>query len=248
MRFSSVPASEVAADDPRTVQLSEHHSPWGTFSPGNWAFYRTITQTFEKDSSVTSVKDTQLTLEAVKDRRVILKQKTSVNIGGQNFSPEPQQIICDFYRQRVEDSVKVEVLPLEFLSINRKQVVCQVCKYTYSTESWTQETTVWYSPQVMPYVLKTDLVRKSKSDGTILMQKTTAVTETSDLRPLGRLLRNYTTQSVMLAGKHTTVTNSYYSDNVPGGLLRETSVETDANKKVVSRTETTLYNYSLSCP
>jgi len=244
-RESQAQEPNTTAQDPRTVRLAKVQTAWGNFAPGSGAYRRTVTRTYEQNSTLTNVTDTKYTLESVEDNRFALRLENAVNIGGQNFTPDPQLIYYDFYQQRLGDAFTVTVLKPEVLSIQRKQVTCQVCKYTQKTEDWVQETTLWYSSLVMPYILKKELVRKSVADGTILSRSTTTVTETSALRVFGRLLANYQILNIKISGTNRIETKGNYSDNVPGGLLSEVSVETNASNRVVSRTETTLLNYCI---
>ena len=235
-----------STDDPRTTTLKKQHTPWSDFLPGSWGLYRTVTQTHEENSVITNVTHTKSTLESVEDNRYLLRQETSAAIGSQSFSLEPQLNHYDFYQQNFTESAVIQVLSPENLVIGRKQIPCLVCVSTQKTDSFVEETKIWYTPQVMPYVLKTESVRRSLADNAVVNRKTFIVTETSALRPFGRLLATYKTQTVRNSNQHKTVTNSCYSCNVPGGLLREVSMEVDANNKLVSQTETKLLNYSLA--
>lgn len=238
--------SPLSTDDPRTVLLKKQHTPWGEFLPGSWVGYRTVTQIHQENNTITNATHTKLTLESVEDNRYLLRKEVSAVLGSQNFSLEPQLNFYDFYQQNLTEPVVIQELPQENLVIGRKQVSCQVCSYTQKTDAFVEETKIWYTPHVMPYLLKTESVRRSLTDNAVVNRKTFLVTETSALRPFGRLLATYKAQTISIGSHHKTVTNSCYSRNVPGGLLREVSMEMDANNKIVSQIETKLLNYYMS--
>jgi len=249
----SVPNISSTAVDIRTNPLTKREHPWGTFSPGSWVVRRTTNRSYANGNVLSNVTDTKLTLESVEDNRIALRQESNIEIANRKITPEPQLLYYDFYQQPISTDVTLELLAQQTVTVSRRQVVCQVCRYTQLTPEHKKQTTLWYSNQVMPYLIRSEEIRTSVPSEQhpkeeVLSHTVMTVTETSGLRLFKNLLSNYKTQTVKKSASTTIVTDATYSTNIPGGLLRETAVESDLSGNVISQVDTFVLNYFVTCP
>ncbi|MCL2347744.1 MAG: hypothetical protein FWC50_05715 [Planctomycetaceae bacterium] len=250
---ASVP-NVLTAIDIRTNPLTKREHPWGTFSPGSWVVRRTMNRSYAGGNILSNVTDTKLTLESVEDNRITLRQESNIGIANRKITQEPQLLCYDFYQQPISNDVTLELFAPQTVTISRRPIVCQVCRYTQVTPEYRKTTTLWYSNQVMPYLLRSEEIRTSVPSEQhpkeeVLSHTVMIVTETSGLRLFRNLLSgDYKTQTVKKSASTTIVTDATCSTNIPGGLLREIAVESDQTGNVISQVDTSVINYFVTCP
>lgn len=244
----AVSASSAKVDQ-RICPLTNRETPWGSFISGTWVVRRTNSQRFLPNSAATTtVTDTWLTLEEVNDCGFSLRQETAIGLGNGAVTPAPICLTFDFYQQAVSEGVTIEQLQPQTLVVARRQVVCQVCRYTLVSTDQKKTTTLWYSNTVMPHVLRTEEIRthipKTADEAeTVLSHAIMTVTDTSDVRLFKNILNEYKTQTIKKTATGTTISQATFSANIPGGLLREVTVETDPTGKVTARNVTSVIDY-----
>jgi hypothetical protein len=260
---SPSPSTPVNASEENTAQPTENHgvkicpltkreNPWGAFLPGTWVARRTNSQRFQQGSvSDSNTTDTYLILEDVGDTGIVLRQESIVGIGGRLYTPEAKQISFDHYQQAVAENVEIEQLQPQTVVVERRQVICQVCRYTQLLSDEKKTTTIWYSHTVMPFLLRLEEVRtkiptEETKEETVVQHTIMNVTETSGVRLFKNLLRDYKTQTIKKNLAGTTVSHASYSANIPGGLLQEISTEMDSRGKIVGRSVTSVTDYCVA--
>ena len=228
-------------------------NPWGSFLPGTWVLRRTNAQLISPHSTTNNVTDTLLTLEAIEENGIRLRQETAIGIANSAFTPEPKHVLLDSHLQPFSEGIVTEQLPPQTVIVTRRQIVCQVSRYTQVLGNQKKVTTLWYSDTVMPYLLRSEEIRTNRPHATdpsetVISHTIMTVTDTSGVRLFKNLLSEYKTQTIKKNATGTVVSQATHSTNIPGGLLREVTVETDTTNKVVGRSVTTVIDYFVACP
>lgn len=247
--------SETQNDcDTRVCALTKQETPWGAFLPGTWVIRRTNNQQFRQEVAVESnVSETHLVLEDANDSEIVLRQESIIGIGDRVYASEAKRIPLDFYQQPISDDVVIEQLTPQTVIVARRQIICQVCRYTHVHNDEKKTTTIWYSNTVMPHLLRLEEFRtrvspESEADEIVLHHLIMSVTETSGTRLFRNVLGNYKTQTIKKTSTGTTVSHASYSTNIPGGLVRDVSVERNANGKIIGKSVTSVIDYFMASP
>ena len=235
------------------VPLKKIENPWGSFPIGTWVVRRTNNWQYSENSVVNNVSDTLLTLESIDENRIILRQETAIGVGNSFFTPEPKQVFLDFNLQPFSSETEIVPLQPQTVTIARRQVICQVFRYTQIVGDQKKTTTLWHSDSVMPYLFRSEEIRTTiplsgDQPETVVSHTIMMVTDTSGVRLFKNLLSDYKTQTIKKTSTGTTVSQASHSMNIPGGLLREVTVETDTTNKIVGRSVTSVLDYFVACP
>jgi hypothetical protein len=185
---------------------------------------------------------------------VTLTEAETLNLNGKIVVKTPQLIKHDFFQEPIQENVIIrQGEPGKVQMINKKTIVpCTVRIYEQQTAGGHLTTTIWYSSQVYPYVLRVEKILRDSPDGEnargrIIRQSVMLVQETSALRLLRgvRNNRTYSVQTEEKAGGITTITNARCSWDVPGGLLESTTQQFDEQNREISRSVSKMTNYHL---
>jgi hypothetical protein len=232
---------------PTTLTAAEH--PWGSFLPNSWCIVQTVTVSNFEGRIVRSVQTVRTTLRAVDENSVTLEELETQEFGGKIVEKKPQIIKYDFFQEPIQENVQITQGTPVKLMFDKKVVPCAVRMYNQQTSSGPLTTTIWYTPQVYPYVLRVEKILRSapdgdNPDGQIIRQSVTLVQETSALKSL-RIRRNqtYSFQTRETSGNITKITDARCSWDKPGGLLESTTREFDAQNREIRRSVSQMTNY-----
>ena len=236
-----------------TCTLKNLDNPWASFLPGTWVLRRTDTRHNTPNSIVNNVTNTLLTLEAVDESGIRLRQETAIGMANAAFAPEPKQMLLDFHLQPFSEGIVIEQLQPQMVIVARRQIVCQVSRYTQIIGDQKKTTTLWLSDTVMPYLFRSEEIRTktplvADPSETVVSHTIMTVTDTSGVRLFKNLLSDYKTQTIKKTTTGTVISQASHSTNIPGGLLREVTVETDTENKVTGRSVTSVMDYYVACP
>ena len=246
--YFAVLMTVAAGDAPASLTANEH--PWGRFLPNTWSIVQTVTVSNIDGRTVQSTQTVRTTLQSVDESNVTLQEMETVELGRRVVERRPQILQYDFFNEPIQENVQIRSGEPVKLMIDRKVVPCAVRIYEQQTSGGHLTTTVWYTPQVYPYVLRVEKVLRSASDGDnvaeqIIRQSVTLVQETSALRAWrgNRRNRTYTLQTVERVGNITRITDARCSWDVPGGLLESTTRELDAQNREIRLSVSRMTNY-----
>lgn len=246
--------SLAAADGGAPTVLPANAHPWGGYLPKSWCIVQTTTIANVGGQAVQTVQTVRTELQAVDADSVTLQESETLNVNGRSVSKNPQLIKYDFFQEPLQANVKIrQGEPVKLQMSDKKTIIpCAVRIYEQQTPSGQLTTTIWYSAQVYPYVLRAEKVLRSSpagedAGGEVIRQSVMLVQETSALKSLRGLRKNrtYTTQTIEKAGNITKITDANCSWDVPGGLLTATTREFDAQNREISRSVSTMTNYFL---
>ena len=243
----------TAAGESAPVSLTAGEHSWGRFLPNTWCIVQTVTVSNRDGRAVQSTQTVKTTLQSVDEGGVTLQEAERLELAGKVVEKEPQTVKYDFFNEPVQENVQVRLgahgLPTR-LMVDRKVVPCAVRIYEQQTSGGQLTTTLWYTPQVYPYVLRVEKILQSvpegeSAGGQIIRQSVMLVQETAALKALrgNRRNRTYTVRTEEKAGNITRITDARCSWDYPGGLLESTTQELDAQGREIRRSVSRMTNY-----
>ena len=239
----------VAAEGGTPMTLTAQEHPWGNFLPNSFCVVQTSTIDNIDGRAVPSSKTVRTVLKSVDRSGITLEETETLQIGGRIIPKQTQTIRYDFFQEPIQDNVRVTQGESVKLMIGHKSVPCSVRIYEQQTSGGHLTTTIWYTSQVYPYVLRVEKILRSspseRTGGQIIRESVMLVQETSALRNLrgARRNRTYTLQTVEKAGNITKTTDARCSWDYPGGLQESTTVERDAQNREIRRSVSRMINY-----
>ena len=254
---SSIPPQELDVDDefPLVAQqeanpeseLSPSFSRWANFPVGSWARWRSTCVAQEKGRVTQSVTETRVLLKSVDQeaKRYELSYERTVKLGDVDYSRSSETVVYNFLDVPCDESTVVEPLESTNLVIAGKAIPCRTLRFSRSNSERLEKTTVWYSPVAVPFVLQRETTRKSTDDETSNSIRELFVVQKTPARTLlGLAPTSYSARSSSTSERRKSSTSSVYSPAMPGGLIRETTVEFDDDDESESmRTTTVLLDY-----
>lgn len=245
------PAHRSAVDlfRPEAVpELPARCSPWGRFQPGSWRRQQTTTWTRRDGARIPNVTESKITLRSIETDGLTLEEVSTVDMGGKRVETAPVGTRFDFFQQPIRENTILRADASRNLTVSNRIVPCQTRIYECTTPSGKHRTTVWFSPHIYPYVLRVERVLRSRStderpEETTLSRSTTEVVETSAFQIRKNKRGTYRLRTIRNAGGITTITDSFCSRHIPGGVDRETIRELDETGREIRTVETRLINY-----
>lgn len=235
-------------ETPDDSQLSAAETPWGRFAPGSWIRTRTVGTTFQTGRNIKSVTETKLTLVEIQPDGYLLKREVSIKMGVRTHAKDPEFIKYNFYGQPFDETARIEQLEPENLSIGRRVVPCRVRRFERITPQGREETTVWYSSVIMPYIFQRSTQGFSPAtdelkEGKLISQSQTTIPRSTLNFRVGSEPANWRSQTVEKKSDTVSLTKTIHSNRIPGGVLRETTVESDKEGKILYQSVTVLLDY-----
>ena len=242
----------VGGEDAPTLLTANEH-PWGRFQPGSWCIVQTTIVSNLDGRVVQSVQTVKTTLKSVDENGITLEESETLELGGKIVKKTPQSVNVDFFREPIQENVRIRQGDSVKMMIDKKVVPCAVRIYEQQTTGGHLTTTIWYTPHVYPYVLRVERIwrRSDSSNATsgeqILRQSVTAVQETSALKIFrnNRRNRTYSLQTEEKGGNITKITDTRCSWDIPGGILESTTREFDTQNREIRRSVSRMFNYSV---
>ncbi|MDR0871770.1 MAG: hypothetical protein LBN39_13370 [Planctomycetaceae bacterium] len=241
-----LPAAVCAAEPVPGLTVAEH--PWGRFAAKSWCRLQTTVWTNQDNKQTVSYQESLTTLESVEKDGLTFKETLNIALGGKWVENPPLVKRFDFYQEPILDSVKVQTGKPEKRIIGNTVVPCGVRIYEQTGTAGKRTTTVWYSRQIFPYVLRTSSVLRSiptekEPEEKIIDQTVTEVTETSAFSLWKSRRGTYHLRTTQKSGSITFITETDCSLHIPGGVIRKTTRELDKNGKELRLLDTRLINF-----
>ncbi|MDO5579895.1 MAG: hypothetical protein Q4G69_02070 [Planctomycetia bacterium] len=234
------------------LDLTEFQSPWARFLPGSWCRTQTAGTTFQNGKALKSITETKLTLKSVEDDGYTLSREVIIKMGGMDHVNLPEEIKYDFWGTPIESNRIVQELSPCNVVVNRKIIPCQLRRISRTTPQWKEETTLYYSPVIAPYIIQKEVKRTSllsdldpNKTEQIISQSTMNVQKTSAHLFLGKDLSTYRSKTTTHKGDCTAVANTLHSEGVPGNIVRENTIEKNNEGAIVYQSTTILLDYSV---
>ncbi|MDR1485909.1 MAG: hypothetical protein LBT09_13950 [Planctomycetaceae bacterium] len=229
-------------------KLTAMEHSWGRFAPSSWRRMQTTIWTINAGRRISNVSETKTVLSSVDDESVTLLEIAATGTNTETDGAKPVKKYFDFYNIALGEGMKITNAEPMKIVIDGRILPCERRIYEQTTPTVTRKITVWYSTQIYPYVMRIERTVKNipntaEPEIKILSQSTFEVTDSSAFRLLTSKQGTYRTKIIKRSGDVTTVTDSYCSLHVPGGLIRENTQEFDGAGNMIRSIETRLLNY-----
>ena len=236
---------------PTLLTANEH--PWGRFQPESRCIVQTTIISNLDGRPVRSLQTVQTTLKSVEEKSITLEETETLEIGGRIVKKEPQSVKVDFFQEPVQENVQISQGQPAKIVVDKKVVPCAVRIYEQQTPRGHLTTTIWYTPHVYPYVLRTEKILRGPATNEdagdrVIQQSVMLVQETAALKSIRNNRRNriYSLRIEEKGSNLTKITDARCSWDMPGGLLESTTREFDAQHREIRRSISRMINYSAS--
>ncbi len=228
------------------VEVPRQVHPWGRFEPGAWKIIRATTESFDASGQAVSVTETRATLQEITATGVTIRVEMLVEVAGKRFRPEPQIVRQGFHGELLSSDSKIRDLGSAEVSVQGRSIACQVLEVETVNAGVRTLSKITYSPTVAPYVLRRDSTRTELAGNRTLESSHMEVTILDVPCRVGlRVLSAAQTRAVQTFPRGSVITLSLVSEEVPGGVVCQTTKETDDAGKLVRRTTLELVDFGL---
>ncbi|MDR0337802.1 MAG: hypothetical protein LBI18_12000, partial [Planctomycetaceae bacterium] len=233
--------SNRSHNDSPVLTASEH--PWGRFSPQSWVCLQKITWTNREGHRIADVREIKTSLQSIDANGVTLQDILTTSIGGKRTENAPVIRRFDFFQQPIQDGMQIRNAAPTKLIIDHLVIPCEVRIYEQTTPAGKRKTTIWYSTQLYPYVLRSENVLRSiptdkEPEERILDMTITEVLESSAFHLRKSKLGTYRLRTTQKSGNVIIVTETSCSRHVPGGVLQRTTREFEKKSNTIREIRT----------
>ncbi|HBO44838.1 MAG TPA: hypothetical protein DD670_13085 [Planctomycetaceae bacterium] len=236
-------------------EVSRKHHPWALFAPQSWREVRVFHEVFDKEGKVadTGITETQTTLESVDESGVTLCVGESVWMVGKWLDRRQQSVKQDFYGGDFGQDIAAKDLKGETVTIDGQEISCQVREIRVDDPKTKRSeiSKLYFNNDVDPFILKRETKIVDPADGSVLSETVMVVDSLKMPYVVGEQAKIISVAHLRATTKHargTTFTLAYTSTEVPGGIVRQHTKETDMDGRLVSRRVLELVDYGIESP
>ena len=234
----------------RAAEITRKHHPWANFSPGAWRQTRTFVQVFDKNGRVVDwgVTEQRTTLEKVDEKGVTLQVEKAVWMAGK-WCDQPNETLQRGFEGEAEgQKATIKDLDPVTFTIEGRKITCGVREIELANPKLqsVQLSRVVFNNEVAPYVLKRTTTIKDREKNTVLSETNTVAIGLDMLCLVADQL--YSASQLRTTTKHalgTSVTLTYSTTEVPGGVVHECTKKLDKEGRLVERSVLELTDYGL---
>lgn len=192
-----------------------------------------------------SITETKTTLTEIDEGGVMLEVRAIVEAGGRRFDREPQYIRQGFQGEPAGGDLKVKDLGSDTVTIENTKIACRVASLEFTCATSKTLTTVHYSDNFVPYILKRHSVTKSLDGNSLLSETDMEVVAVSmPCEILGEVKCAAQVKTVHRNPNGMITTLTFVSPDVPGGVVCHTSKELDKSGQLTRQSVLKLVAYS----
>jgi len=234
----------IAAD---VLSFPPEHHPWGRFPVGSSKLVRTTTEALDEKGQVVSVTttDTRTTLTAADGSGYTLQTDATVDVASRRISAAPQTTRHGYYGELPGQALGARRTSDASLTIDGRAIPCEVRQVVVTGESGKVVTTLYYSNQYPPFVLR----RETSVEGSAEEKRDSSLVEVVALdlpqRVRGELKQASYIKTTQKLPQSSKVTLEVHCDDVPGGVVTHWASETDASGRVLRRSTLELVEYHI---
>jgi hypothetical protein len=227
--------------------ISAKLHPWGLFNPGAWKTVRVVTETLNEQGQVvsTSTTDTKTLLVDLDNDGVTLEIQACIEVAGKRFRAEPQTVKQGFHGELVGPNLRIKGPTDALVTIEGQKIPCKLEQLESVVSNGKTVTKIYYSPTVAPYILKRESVTTDPEGKNVLSETAVDVTALSmPVEVLGEMKNVSQVKTVHNSGNGAVTTWADVLPEVPGGVVGNSSKETDKSGRLVRRSTLKLIDYS----
>ncbi len=226
--------------------ISARHHSWARFQPGAWKLVRVATESLDESGRVNGVNitETKTSLLRVDTDGVVLEVEVGVEVAGKQFDGQPQCLKQGFHGELAGGEVKFLPVAGAEVSIEDRKIPCRSQQVEVAGPAGRTSVNVFFSDTLSPYILR----RQSKTTdahGTSVLSETLSEVVALDMpqRVLSEIKNVACIKTVQKSPKGAVTTLAMSSPEVPGGVVSQTTKETDATGRLIRRSTLELLNY-----
>jgi len=234
-----------AAEEPG---LSARHHAWARFQPGAWKLVRVVTESLDDNGHVIGrdVAETETSLLRVDSDGVQLEVEVGVETAGRQFERQPQCLKQGFHGELAGGEVKFQPATSTEITIEDQKIPCRTQQVEVVGPSARTSVVTFFSDSLSPYILR----RQSKTTdtgGTNVLSETLSEVVAFNMpqRVLSKMQSAACIKTVQKTPKGTVTTVAMSSPDVPGGVVYQTTTETDKAGHLIRRSTLELLNYGI---
>ncbi len=237
----------IAAD---VLSFPPEHHPWGRFPVGSSKVVRTTSEALDEKGQVVSVTttDTRTTLIATDPTGYTLQTDATVDVASRRITAAPQAVRHGYYGELPGQALGAKRTSDASLTIDGRSIPCEVRQVTVSGESGKVLTTLYYSDQYPPFILR----RETSVEGAAEEKRNSSLVEVVALdlpqRVRGELKSASYIKTTQTLPQSSKVTLEVHCDDVPGGVVAHWASETDAAGRVLRRSTLELVEFHIPTP
>jgi hypothetical protein len=237
---------------PETPQPSqpndiERHA-WAKFGVGSWKLVRISKEVFDDDGKLESVtiQEGKTTLIAVNGKRFTVQQEFTVEVAGKRFQWVPKELVRGLYNETEGQKVSRKSLRNGKVVICQREYATQIHEITVSDKKTKRVSRVYFSPNVRPFILKSNTVSTDQtSKQTNYVDTVEVLAVDMPHRVLTEVKPTAHIKTVHTQGKSTTVTIEISCLDVPGHIVAHTAKTVGANGRLTERSTLELLDYEV---
>jgi hypothetical protein len=221
--------------------------PWGKCNVGAWKVVRVVTQCVDEDGEFTRVNttETKTTLEGIEDKTITIQISTTREYLGRRFESDGQLFRQGFHGEAADDNLKVKPLEPDTLVIDGRKIPCKVVELGLVGPTGKTTTTLHYSETVAPYVLKRATVTVGPDGKKVVSQSTSEVVAFDmPFDVLSEIKKTAQVRTVFENANGRVVTLASITPDVPGGVVSNSSKETDKEGRLTRLSVLKVVGYS----
>src|SRR4051794_8570023 len=234
----------IAAD---VLSFPPEHHPWGRFPVGSSKVVRTTSEALDEKGQVVSVTttDTRTTLIAIDAASYTLQTDATVDVASRRITAAPQIARHGYYGELPGQALGAKRTSDASLTIDGRSIPCEVRQIVVGGDSGKVVTTLYYSDQYPPFVLR----RETSVEGAADEKRNSSLVEVVALdlpqRVRGELKQASYVKTTQKLPQSSKVTLEVHCDEVPGGVVAHWASESDSNGRVLRRSTLELVEYQI---
>jgi hypothetical protein len=235
----------MAAD---TLAFPAEHHPWGHFPVGSYKVVRTTSEALDAKGQVVSVTktDTKTTLIAANASSYSLQTDATVDVASRRITAAPQITRHGYYGETPGQALGATRTADASLTIDGQTIPCEVRQVVVTGDSGKVVTTMYYSDQHPPFVLR----RETSVEVSAEEKRNSSLVEVVALdlpqRVGGELKQASYVKTTQKLPQSTKVTLEVHCDEVPGGVVAHWASETDSTGRALRRSTLELVEYHIA--
>src|SRR5262245_13782018 len=240
-------AAPAAADD---LAFPPDHHPWGHFPVNSWKRVRTTTESLNEKGDVSSVTvtETKTTLVGKDDTTYTLLADATINVASRTLTAPQQTARHGYYGEKPGQLLGVKSAGTNSMTIDGRAIPCEVRQVTFGGEGGSLVSTIYYSNQYPPFVLRRETGPEGAADDAKNTTQVEVVALDLPQRVRGELKHASYVKTTQKLPQGARVTLEVHCDDVPGGVVAHWASETDAAGRVVRRSTLELVDFVVSSP
>jgi hypothetical protein len=240
-------AQETAVEKDTTPWPSRVH-PWGDFQPGAWKLVRITTENFNDQCALisTNVCDNKTTLAKRDADSVTLEVKTDAELSGRRLDGPTHTICQGLHGEVLGPTMRVKEPTPSEVEVDNQKIPCLVRQVESTGSANKTVSTLYYSQNVAPYLLKRLSTTTDRRSNQVLSETTTTVLFFDmPLKFQGTLLSVTYVRTVQKTPQGSTFTLAAVCPAIPGGIVNHTSKELDPKGRLIRRSTLELLDYGI---